>query len=344
MTENPIIQVKGLTKVYNGSLKAVDNVSFDVGAGEIFGFLGPNGAGKTSTIMMLITLSKPTAGRAIVCGYDIVKNAMAVRNCMGYVSQDVAVDDQLTGLENLMLQGQLYHLPRSLLKQRSKEVLSMVALTERGEDLVSTYSGGMRKRLDIAEGLLHRPQILFLDEPTLGLDIQTRHKIWDYIRKLRSESKMTIFLTTHYMDEADELCDRIAIIDQGKIKVIDSPNSLKSNMGGDIITLQLKQKTSNQAELILQQLKELSKVKSVTQTGEGTYTIIAQDGDTAIPKICKTVDRLGGSMGSITLKRPSLDDVFLTYTGRALREEESSRAAGLSERVRMMRVRGGGSR
>jgi ABC-2 type transport system ATP-binding protein len=342
MTENPIIHVDGLTKKYNGNL-ATDNVHFDVETGEIFGFLGPNGAGKTTTIMMLITLSRPTAGIASVCSHNIVKDSMAVRSCIGYVSQDVAVDDQLTGRENLLLQGRFYHLPKGLLNQRVEEVLSMVDLSERADDLVYAYSGGMRKRLDIAEGLIHRPQILFLDEPTLGLDIQTRHKIWEYIRKLRSEYNMTIFLTTHYMDEADELCDRVAIIDQGRIKVIDTPSSLKSKMGGDIITLKLNQKPSEQTELVTQKIKELPMVQSVTWTG-GSFNIIAQDGDMAIPKICKLIDKLDGSIDSITLKRPSLDDVFLEYTGRALRDEESSREAGLSERVRMMRVRSGGLR
>jgi len=336
----PIIHVEGLTKIYNASLKAADKISFDIETGEIFGLLGPNGAGKTTTILMLITLLKPTAGRASICGHDVTENPIEVRHCIGYVSQDVAVDDQLTGRENLMLQGHFYHMPRSLLKQRVEEVLSMVDLTERCDDLVSTYSGGMRKRLDIAEGLIHRPRILFLDEPTLGLDIQTRHKIWEYIRKLRSEVKMTIFLTTHYMDEADELCDRVAILDQGMVKVTGNPSSLKSKMGGDVITLKLAKKSS-QVELVIQQLKELPSVGSVKQTGE-TYSIISQNGETAIPKICKIVDRLGGSLDAITLKRPSLDDVFLAYTGRALRAEESSHDAGLSERVRMMRIRSGG--
>ena len=340
---DPIIHVKELTKIYDRSQKAVDNISFDVAAGEIFGFLGPNGAGKTSTIMILITISKPTAGTASICGYDVVKNPMEVRNCIGYVSQDVAVDDQLTGRENLMLQGHFYHLPSSLLKQRVEEVLNMVDLTERADDSVYTYSGGMRKRLDIAEGLLHRPRILFLDEPTLGLDIQTRHKIWDYIRMLRREFKVTIFLTSHYMDEADVLCDRVAIIDRGRINVVDNPNSLKSQVGGDMITLKFTQNTAGLAETAINHIKELPTVGSVTHEA-GVYNIIAKNGDMTIPKIFNIVQRLGAPIEAITLKRPSLDDVFLRYTGRALREEESNQGAALSERVRMMRIRGGGLR
>ncbi|MFH1328513.1 MAG: ATP-binding cassette domain-containing protein [Candidatus Bathyarchaeota archaeon] len=334
---NSIIHVEGLTKVYSGNLKAIDNVSFDVEEGEIFGFLGPNGAGKTSTIMVLITLSKPTEGRASVCGYDVVKRSTEVRNCIGYVSQDVAVDDQLTGRENIMLQGRFYHMPGSLLKQRVKEVLDMVNLSERADDLVYKYSGGMRKRLDIAEGLIHRPRILFLDEPTLGLDIQTRHKIWEYISTL-NEAGMTIFLTTHYMDEADELCDRVAIIDEGQIRVVDSTENLKNSLGGDVITLKFK--SEDPAESIINLIKKLPTVKSVVPTAD-TYNIIAQNGDTTIPQIFKVIERSGALIEAISLKRPSLDDVFLEHTGRALREEIGSRESALSDRVRMMRLKGG---
>jgi len=225
-----IIQVVDLVKQYRGGVRAVDGVSFEVRPGEIFGFLGPNGAGKTTTIMCLITLLEPTSGRAVVCGYDAARQPDRVRSRIGYVSQDIAVDDALTGRENLYLQGRLYHLDRATIAERSREVLEMVDLTDRADDIVATYSGGMRKRLDIAEGLIHRPAVLFLDEPTLGLDIQTRRRIWDYVRLLRDREGITVFMTTHYMEEADQLCDRIAIIDHGRIAAIGPPGDLKAGI------------------------------------------------------------------------------------------------------------------
>jgi ABC-2 type transport system ATP-binding protein len=222
-----IIEAQGLTKVYKGGVLAVDNVSFSVYEGEIFGFLGPNGAGKSTTIALLTTLLSPTKGTATINGIDISKHPYEARLELGFVSQDLAVEDALTGIDNLRLQAGFYHLSRTDARDRIAEVLKMVDLTARAKDKVETYSGGMRKRLDIACGLIHRPRILFLDEPTLGLDIQTRREIWKYINNLRETIKMTIFLTTHYMDEADSLCDRIAIIDRGVIKTLDTPAVLK---------------------------------------------------------------------------------------------------------------------
>ncbi len=231
---NNIIEARGLTKVYPGGIRAVDNVSFSVYEGEIFGFLGPNGAGKSTTIALLTTLISPTSGTATVGGLDITKNPYQVRLALGYVSQDLAVEDALTGYENLRLQAGFYHIPKKEADKRIDEVLEMVDLKNRAKDKAETYSGGMRKRLDIACGLIHRPRLLFLDEPTLGLDIQTRREIWKYVKHLREEIRMTIFLTTHYMDEADSLCDRIAIIDRGVIKTLDTPASLKSAIRGEV--------------------------------------------------------------------------------------------------------------
>jgi ABC-2 type transport system ATP-binding protein len=375
---NAII-AKNLTKIYPGGLKAVDNVSFDIETGEIFGFLGPNGAGKTTTIMMLITLTNPTEGTATICGHDIRTDRDGVRNAIGYVSQDVAVDDQLTGRENIELQGQFYHLTKDTIKQRSDEVLEMLDLTDRAKDKVETYSGGMRKRLDIAEGLIHRPEVLFLDEPTLGLDIQTREKIHEYIRRLQEEKQMTIFLTTHYMEEADKLCERVAIIDHGQIKAIDNPETLKGGVGGDVITLKIADESKDRAAETLAQIKKQPFVESIIETktesavppqfaqagnlqkmdkkmdpeaikamqatrksginGNNVFNIVVKDGATAVPLIFKVAESVGAIIASISVKRPSLDDVFLAYTGRALREEESSRMEHMVQRIRMQRAR-----
>jgi len=333
-----IIKTENLTKIYPGNIKAVDNVSFEVEEEEIYGFLGPNGAGKTTTILMLITLLKPTSGRATVCGFDMAKEQAKVRSCIGYVSQDTAVDENLTGRENLLLQGRFYHLPKEILEKRIDEVLEMVDLTDRANSLVSTYSGGMRKRLDIAEGLIHRPRVLFVDEPTLGLDIQTRHKIWEYIQRLREEAHMTIFLTTHYMDEADKLCDRIGIIDYGQIKVVGKPNELKNQIGGDIITLKFTNETNSYANQAIEEIKNLSSIENVVPIKD-SHNVVAKDGETTVPKIFEAASKVGATIESISLKRPSLDDVFMAYTGRELREETGSKEDLMKERIRMWRVR-----
>lgn len=384
---NAII-AKNLVKVYPGGLKAVDNVSFDIQAGEIFGFLGPNGAGKTTTIMMLITLTNPTEGTATICGHDIRTERDAVRSCIGYVSQDVAVDDQLTGRENIELQGRFYHLPKDAIKERSDEVLEMLDLTDRAQDKVETYSGGMRKRLDIAEGLIHRPEVLFLDEPTLGLDIQTREKIHEYIRRLQEEKLMTIFITTHYMEEADKLCDRVAIIDHGQIKAIDNPETLKGGVGGDVVTLKIATESKDKIKETLAQIKKQSFFENIMETnagapeippqaaemmakmkgkggdatamlgkmgpealqamqsakksganGDNVFNLVVKDGATAVPQIFKIAENTGATIASISVKRPSLDDVFLAYTGRALREEEGSRMEHMMQTMRMRRAR-----
>ncbi|MCJ2539744.1 MAG: ATP-binding cassette domain-containing protein, partial [Candidatus Thermoplasmatota archaeon] len=236
--DTPAISVEGLTRDFD-EVKAVDNISFQVRRGEMFGFLGPNGAGKTTTISMMCTLLHPTSGKVNVWGHDAQREPDKVRSEIGIVFQDQSVDEDLTGYENMWFHARLYKVERAIIDQRIHEMLDMVELTDRAHDQVKTYSGGMKRRLEIARGLLHHPHVLFLDEPTLGLDPQTRRHIWDYIRKLNEEEGVTIFLTTHYMDEADELCDRIAIIDHGRIVAMDTPNGLKASMGGDVVHLRI---------------------------------------------------------------------------------------------------------
>lgn len=318
-----IIEVNRLSKTYLGGIEAVKGITFDVEEGEIFGFLGPNGAGKSTTMMMLTTLISPTSGSAKVCGYDVVREPNSVRFSIGYVSQDLAVDDALTGWENLYLQGRFYHIPKETLEKRIMELLELVHLIERANEKVENYSGGMRKRLDIAMGLIHRPRVLFLDEPTLGLDVQTRQDIWDYIIKIRRENNMTIFLTTHYMEEADKICDRIAIIDYGEIKAIDTPKRLKEKLGGDLITLSIKQNGIESIDIFLENIRELKSVKDVKRS-DGRDTIVAEGGERLIPVIFNIAHDKGVEILSITLKQPTLDDVYIAYTGRELRNEEGS--------------------
>ncbi|MBO8128665.1 MAG: ATP-binding cassette domain-containing protein [Peptococcaceae bacterium] len=335
----PIVEVNGLTKRFPGGITAVNNITFQVHEGEIFGFLGPNGAGKSTTIMMLTTLLRPTSGRAHIAGFDIIKQPNQVRSVIGYVSQDLAVDDNLTGRENLRLQAGFYHLPAREARARIAELLDLVGLNERADFRVETYSGGMRKRLDIAAGLLHRPRLLFLDEPTLGLDIQTRREIWRYVTGLQQSFGMTIFLTTHYLEEADVLCDHIAIIDQGVIKTIDTPGHLKAQFGGDIVTLRFAPGTSQEQEaLALESIARLDVVSNIQKTGDEVM-IITPDGDRTVPVVFETIQPLDVSVQSVTVKRPSLDDVYVAVTGRHLRDEVIDAEASRRARIRMRRVK-----
>ncbi|HEX2948238.1 MAG TPA: ATP-binding cassette domain-containing protein [Armatimonadota bacterium] len=335
-----IIAVENLTKSFPNGVVAVTGVSFSVKEGEIFGFLGPNGAGKSTTISILTTLIPPTSGTVVVAGYDVKKHPTRVRFSIGYVSQDLAVDDDLTGYDNLRMQAGLYHIPRKEVEQRIDDVLKMVDLTERAGDLVETYSGGMRKRLDIACGLIHRPRLLFLDEPTLGLDIQTRHLIWQYVNQLRSQIRMTIFLTTHYMDEADALCDRIAIIDYGKIKALDSPGVLKSALGGDMVDFQFQQGTPEEIAHAVQTVDSLPNVREICPLEDHRYRAIVSHGESVVPEIFEALAEQPARIGTITMKRPSLDDVFLHYTGRELRETGGNAAEAFRTRMTMRRTRG----
>lgn len=314
-----IIEVKNLVKKYSNKMVAVNEISLTVHEGEIFGFLGPNGAGKSTTIKMLTTLCRPTSGSAIISNIDVVENAIGARMQFGYVSQDLAVDEKLTGRENLYLQSQYYHMQKKEAAERIGKVLELVNLKERADELVDTYSGGMRKRIDIACALMHKPKILFLDEPTLGLDIQTRREIWEYINYLRTELKTTIFLTTHYMEEADAICDRIAIIDKGVIKTIDTPKKLKENLGGDIIEIKIDKQTEEESKNVITKLNQLSFTQNVEQD-KNKFTIIVNDGEATIPVIFKALENINVKITNVLLKKPTLDDVFLKFTGKSLRD------------------------
>jgi ABC-2 type transport system ATP-binding protein len=302
-----IIETKNLTKKYN-SLTAVDDLSLQIEEGEIFGLLGPNGAGKTTTLMMLTTLIPPTSGTAFINGFDIVKEPDEVRKSIGIVFQDPSSDETLTGYENLKLHGLLYDMDNQLREQRIREVLALVELTERQHDMVKKYSGGMRRRLELARGLMHHPRILFLDEPTLGLDPQTRGYIWVYVEKLAREEHITIIITTHYMEEADRLCDRLAIVDRGKIAALGPPQQLKKDLGGDIIRLRGK-------EGQFESLRSLNFVKDIRMR-EGDVFITVRDASIHLQEVLNHV----GTVESVEVRPLTLEDVFLYYTGRAIRE------------------------
>ncbi|HZX34538.1 MAG TPA: ATP-binding cassette domain-containing protein [archaeon] len=303
-----MIETHDLVKRYNKH-NAVDKVSLAIEEGEIFGLLGPNGAGKTTTMMMLTTLREPTSGSAEVNGFDIVKEPAKVRKSIGIVFQDPSSDEILTGYENLKLHGMLYDMPGDLREKRIKEVLALVDLSGRKNDLVKKYSGGMRRRLELARGLMHHPKILFLDEPTLGLDPQTREHIWVYIERLAKEEKITIVITTHYMEEADKLCDRVAIIDSGKIVALGRPKNLKEQLGGDIIRLKTR-------KLNVEALKKLKYVKEINK-GDGEYVLTIVGANEHLQEILA----IAGKVDSVELSSPTLGDVFLHFTGKNIRED-----------------------
>jgi ABC-2 type transport system ATP-binding protein len=310
----PVIQVRGLRKMY-GELAAVDGADFDVAPGEIFGFLGPNGAGKSTTISALCTLLLPTEGTARVAGFDAVAQPLDVRRHIGLVFQDTTLDDYLTAAENLRFHAELYGVPRASVNERIQQLLEMVGLWDRRDGLVRTFSGGMKRRLEIARGLLHSPRVLFLDEPTVGLDPQTREHIWNYIGELRRREDITIFMTTHYMDEA-EYCDRIAIIDQGKIVVSGTPDELKALVGKDRVQI-----GTEDDEGAIRALRERFDIEATMS--EGFVTAHVPNGDTFVPKL---FSGLGIEIKTVSVARPSLDDVFMTFTGRTIRDAESSTA------------------
>ena len=323
-TSQLAVDVQGLTKNY-GELVAVDGVGFDVHAGEVFGFLGPNGAGKSTTIKMLCTLTEPTAGMARVAGFDIVRERDAVRRNIGLVFQDPTIDVYLTAEQNLRMHAELYGVRRSSLDERMTAVLEMVALADRRKSLVSTYSGGMRRRLEIARGLLHSPRVLFLDEPTVGLDPQTRTSIWRYIHELRQREDVTIFLTTHYMDEAEN-CDRIAIMDRGRIVAIDTPEALKAAVGKDRVQI-----STDNDEAAIATLAERFGFQAAM--AEGLVTFAVANGEHFVPRLFA---ELGIPIRSVNVSRPSLDDVFMSHTGTTIRDAEES---GNSQWMRMVAQR-----
>jgi ABC-2 type transport system ATP-binding protein len=312
-----LIKIRDLVKSY-GSLVAVDRLTLDIEANEIFGLLGANGAGKTTTIHMLATLLKPTSGSATVNGYDIVSQPSKVRSSIGIVFQAPSSDDILTGYENLHLHSMLYSVPRHTRAKRIAEVLELVGLEDRKDDQVKTYSGGMRRRLEIARGLLHKPRVMFLDEPTLGLDPASREIMWKYVRRLVEEEKITVILTTHYMEEADMLCDRIAIIDRGKIVALDTPSALKAGLGGDII--RIKTKDAKASKLI----EQLDFVRKMEQTN-GFIVLSVVDAKKALPIILQQVEAESAEFSS-----PTLNDVFIQITGRKIDKEQAE--GGFMER------------
>ena len=309
--EPSAVLVRGLAKRY-GEIEAVRGIDFSVHAGETFGFLGPNGAGKSTTINMLCTLVRPTAGVALVAGHDVVRERDEVRRNIGLVFQDTTLDGYLSAEQNLRLHAELYGVPRGAVNERMRQVMQMVSLWERRASLVNTFSGGMKRRLEIARGLLHSPRVLFLDEPTVGLDPQTRSSIWSYIRELKAREEITIFLTTHYMDEA-EYCDRIAIMDQGCVIVLDTPEALKAKVGKDRVQIQ-----TDDDELAIAALRERFGIEATR--AEGTVIFGVPSGEQFVPRLFA---ELGQPIRSVSVARPSLDDVFMSYTGTTIRDAES---------------------
>ena len=318
-----IIETNQLTRSFNG-LIAVDKLDITVESGEILGLLGPNGAGKTTTINMLCTILKPTAGSAKVNGFDVVKDANQVRRSIGIVFQDPSIDDRLTGRENLSMHANLYGVPPSEQKDRINKILKLVELEDRADDLMRTYSGGMRRRLELGRGLIHYPKVLFLDEPTVGLDPQTRDHIWTYIKELKQSHDITIVLTTHYMDEADRLSNRIGIIDHGKLIALDTPPKLKETLKGDVISLKAA-KIDELAALIAEKL-ELTQSLIV----DGALEITVHGGKTIMPRVMEVATQNGFSIESISLREPNLEDVFLHYTGKDIRADSGRELHGFS--------------
>jgi ABC-2 type transport system ATP-binding protein len=317
------IETSELTRRFNG-LVAVDRLSISVERGEVFGLLGPNGAGKTTTISMLCTILKPTSGSARVNGFDIVKQDIQVRKSIGIVFQDPSIDDRLTGRENLYMHANLYGVPPGEQKSRIERVLKLVELENRADDILRTYSGGMRRRLEIARGLIHYPRVLFLDEPTIGLDPQTRGHIWSYIEDLRKAHDITMVLTTHYMEEADRLSDRIAIMDYGKIVASDTPSGLKETLEGDVITV--KTKEADRLSSVLAGTAGILKANVV----DGRLEVTVRGGKALLPRIVEAAAKSGVFVESVSLREPNLEDVFLHYTGRAIRPEGGDELHGMA--------------
>jgi len=318
------VSVRGLTKSY-GEIDAVRGIDLDVAPGEVFGFLGPNGAGKSTTIKILCTLVKPTAGSAKVAGFDVATERDRVRRHIGLVFQETTVDDYLSAEMNLRFHAELYGIPSTVVRPRLQQVMEMVGLWERRSSLVQTFSGGMKRRLEIARGLMHSPRVLFLDEPTVGLDPQTRLSIWSYINQLRRTEQITIFLTTHYMDEA-EYCDRIAIIDAGKLVALDTPERLKAKIGKDRVHIRTADDTR-----AMDVLRDTLGVEPVLRDGQITFSVA--NGEQFVPRLFA---ELGVPIASVSIARPSLDDVFLAHTGRTIRDHETEAETPMA---RMMRAR-----
>ena len=332
MTTLPAIEVQELQRSF-GEFTAVDGVSFDVARGEIFGFLGPNGAGKTTTISMLCTLLRPSGGRAFIGGRDVEREADDVRRQIGLVFQDTTLDDRLTARENLAFHGELYGMARDDIRDRVAEMLSRVGLEDRKDSQVMTFSGGMKRRLEIARGLMHHPTALFLDEPTIGLDPQTRRSLWEYAQSLRDTEGVTIFLTTHYMDEA-EACDRIAIIDHGRIIALDTPSGLKARLGGDVVTV-----SGEDNAAMAREIQERFGIEPRVTDEDVEFRV--DHGDQFVPQLFA---QLANTIQTVSIRRPTLDDVFVTLTGREIRDEGASEGDQARNTLRTRGPRGMGGR
>jgi len=319
------IHTEALTKRF-GSFVAVDAVTFEVRDGEAFGLLGPNGAGKTTLIRMLTTLLPPTSGRAIVAGYDVAQDPHSVRELIGVIPQALTSDLDLTGWENLDIYGEFYGLTRRQRRERALYLLDLVGLTDRAKDLVATYSGGMRRRLEVARGLMHEPKVLFLDEPTIGLDPQSRRAVWGLLERLRRETALTISLTTHYMEEADTLCDRIAIVDDGKIVALDTPAALKAGLASDD---RIELEVDGEGERIAAVLRAEPYVRELTCDAQGRISVATHDGARAIPSLLDRVEAAGRKVVSINVHSVTLEDVFIHFTGRTLRESAARKLSML---------------
>jgi ABC-2 type transport system ATP-binding protein len=313
------VEAAHLSKTYEGGFTAVEDVSFQVAPGEVFGLLGPNGAGKTTTLRILITVLRPSGGQARVLGMDVVEQATQVRQAIGYVPQERAIDRFLTGREHLELLASLYHLPAAQAAARIDEVLKLVGLEDKADEVARTYSGGMKRKLDIACGLIPDPRVLFMDEPTLGLDVESRLKIWEHIRQLKARG-ITILLTTNYLDEADQLCDRIAIIDGGRLKAIGTPGDLKSGLGGDVVTLTLASDDLGKVEGLAQTLKRQETIRAVS-IKRNVLDIRVASPEATLPAILSAVAAHGCRLEFVDYHRPRLDDVFLAHTGHRIKEE-----------------------
>ncbi|MFB3766420.1 MAG: ATP-binding cassette domain-containing protein [Methanotrichaceae archaeon] len=331
-TQNSAILLRGLIKRFDG-LAAVNSVDLDIKRGELFGLLGPNGAGKSTLIKMLTTMLTPTEGEAWVWGHNVAKERNAVRSSIGVVFQDISIDTMLTGRENLDFHGRMYGMDGALRKKRIEEVLTLVDLTDKADIKMEDYSGGMQRRLEIARGLMHHPNVLFLDEPTLGLDAQTRRYIWQYVRNMNEKEGVTIVLTTHYMEEADYLCDRVAIIDNGKIVALDTPQNLKDTVAADTITLE----TQGDGDRLLKSLKPFKWIKS-TASSNGTIELLVDHAQARVPEVMAEAYKNNVGIKSVGLHEPTLEDVFLKFTGKKMREADAS--GGMMHAMMIARRRG----
>lgn len=339
MSESVAIVAEQISKTFNGTVRAVEDVSFTVRAGEAYGFLGPNGAGKTTTVSMLTGNLAPTAGRASVDGVDVFHHPDQIKRRIGLVFQESTADSDLTGRENLELAAALFEVPRRESRARIDVLLERMQIGDAADRLAKTYSGGMRRRLELAVGIIHSPTVLFLDEPTLGLDPQGRAGFWRYVQELRKEHGMTVFVTTHYLDEADTICDRIAIIDHGHIVATGTPSELKDHLGGDIVTVRPLQ----DAPALEGVLRQVPGVVSVS-TQDGVFRVKAPRGEQLIPRLVETCAQAGIGLAGVSLKRPSLDEVFLEFTGREFREDEGMTATDRAVRVGQVQRAWGRSR